>query len=230
MKLLLPALLTSVIIAVAFIFILDNNTNSNLNIVAEDKLVADDTSTETNPNELKFGGTFTVVHFDKDGNELSREVIHNRVVDQGEDFIIDQSFKEGTAGETVDADQIASICVSAEAGFVATLETKTASGFDTSDGLATTNCISDSSVTQSSQTAVIGPETFTGGTHVPGGTIITGIGICQGSTSTPFANCADAQGASTGILFAQVDISDVTLATSETVQITYTFDISSSGT
>jgi hypothetical protein len=229
MKLLLPALLTSVIIAVAFIFILDTNASPNVSIVAEDNLVAEDSVTDANPNELKFGGTFEVVHFDKDGNELSRQVIHNRVVDQGEDFLIDQSFKEGTAGETADADQIASICVSAEAGFVDTSETKTAASFDSVDGLSTTNCISDSSVTQTSQTAVIGAETFAAGTHVPVDTTITGIGICQGSASTPFTNCADAQGGSSGIMFSQVNISDVTLAASETVQITYTLDISSSG-
>jgi len=179
---------------------------------------------------LKFHGILDVVKYDANGNEVSHDKYLNRVVDQGEDFLIDQSFKEGTAGETTDADQLASICVSAQVSFVDTSETKTAANFDTDDGLSTTNCIADSSVTQTGQTAVIGAETFSAGTHVPNDTTITGIGICQGSASTPFTNCADAQGASSGIMFAQINISDVTLATGETVQITYTLDLSSSGT
>lgn len=179
---------------------------------------------------LQIGGIATVIHKDINGNPITVQKIHNRVVDSGEDFIIDQVFKEGTAGETADADQIASICVTAEAAFVDTSETMTASTFDTNDNLsAQNNCIADASVTQSAQTAVIGALTFDAPTHVPAATTITGIGICQGSASTPFSQCADAQAASGGILFSIINIADVTLQTSETVDITYTLDISSAG-
>jgi len=178
---------------------------------------------------LQISGWLTVQHFDVNRNLISIQIIHNRVVDQGEDFLIDQSFKEGSAGETIDADQLASICVSAEVSFVDTSETKTAANFDTSDALTSTNCISDTSVTQSGQTAVIGAETFDAPTHVPNDTTITGIGICQGAAATPFANCADAQATSSGIMFSQINIGDVTLTASETVDITYTLDLSSSG-
>jgi len=223
MKILLPAILARGVFAVLVVFLIGFPGSSDIAAVS-----TEDGNHDGN-TDFQIGGTFTVVHFDKDGNEISRQIIHNRVVDQGEDFIIDQSFKEGTAGETADSDQMASICVSAEAGFVDTSETKTAANFDTSDGLSTTNCIADAAVTQTGQTAVIGAETFSAGTHVPNDTTITGIGICQGSASTPFTNCADAQGGSSGVMFAQVNIADVTLAASETVQITYTLDISSSG-
>jgi len=67
--------------------------------------------------------------------------------------------------------------------------------------------------------------TFTcGGTNCADNDTITGIAICQNDTTdnTDFNNCA-----TEGIMFAVVDISDVTLATSETVDITYTFDITS---
>lgn len=178
---------------------------------------------------LYFGGWLLVEHYDTERVLISTQMIHNRVVDTGEDFLIDQSFKEGSAGETVDADQLATICVTAEAGFVDTSETMTASTFDTNDGLTSTNCISDASVTQSAQTAVIGALTFDAPTHVPASTVITGIGICQGSGTTPFNQCQDAQAASSGILFSIINISDVTLETSETVDITYTLDLSSSG-
>lgn len=176
---------------------------------------------------LQIGGWLTVKHFDANRNLISTQIIHNRVVDQGEDFLIDQAFKEGDAGETVDADQLASICVSAEVSFVDTDETKTAVNFDTNDNLASNNCIADASVTQSAQTAVIGALTFDAPTHVPNDTTITGIGICQGAAATPFAQCQDAQAAGSGILFSQINIGDVTLAASETVDITYTLDLSS---
>lgn len=178
---------------------------------------------------FQLGGWLLVEHFDISGNLISTQEIHNRVVDQGEDFIIEQTFKEGNAGETVDADQLASICVTAEVGFVDTLETLVATVFDTNDALTETNCISDTSVTSSAQTAIIGALTFTGGTHVGNDDTITGIGICQGSGTTPFNQCADAQAAASGILFSTINISDVTLAASETVDITYTMDYSSSG-
>jgi hypothetical protein len=178
---------------------------------------------------LQIGGILTIEHFGENGNLISTQKIHNRVVDQGEDFLIDQAFKEGSAGETSDADQLASICVSNQVGFVDTSETKTAANFDTDNTLTSNNCIADASVTQSSQTAVIGALTFDAPTHVPAATTITGIGICQGSASTPFADCADAQAASSGILFSQINIADVTLQSSETVDITYTLDISSAG-
>ncbi len=176
---------------------------------------------------ITLGGWFIIEHYDKDRNLISREVIHNRLLDTGETFFIEQTFKEGTAGETVDADQIGAICVTAEVAFVDTSETLTVSTFDTNDNLTETNCISDTAVSVSASVATIGPETFSAGTHVANGDTITGIGICQGSGTTPSNQCADQQAASSGILFAVVNISDVTLAASETVDITYNFDISS---
>lgn len=180
---------------------------------------------------LQIGGIATAIHYNADRTQiLSTQSVHNRVVDQGEDFLIQQAFKEGAAGETADADQIASICVSAEVSFVDTSETKTAANFDTSDNLgAVNNCISDAAVTSTSQTAIIGALTFDAPTHVPATTTITGIAICQGAAATPFNLCADAQAGSSGIMFSQVNIGDVTLASLETVDITYTLDISSAG-
>lgn len=206
------------VIVLGFFFFFPSTEPTNISMVEE-----------SDPSVLKFHGIVTVTHKDINGNVISEATYPNRVVDQGEDFLIDQSFKEGSAGETIDADQLASICVSAEVGFVDTSETKTAASFDTADGLSSTNCIADAAVTQTGQTAVIGALTFDAPTHVPAGTTITGIGICQGAAATPFANCADAQAGSSGILFAQINISDVTLAASETVDITYTLDLSSAG-
>jgi len=195
--------------------------------VHPDNLASGEMTDDLGTMDFKFGGWIIAEHYDIDGNLLSKQVLHNRVVDEGEDFIIDQVFKEGQAGETADADQIATICVSAEVSFVDTSETKTAATFDSADNLTETNCISDTTVNQTGQTAVIGALTFTGGTHVANGDTITGIGICQGAAATPFANCADAQAASSGILLSQINIADVTLNAAETVDITYTLDLSS---
>ena len=178
---------------------------------------------------LVLGGFANIIHKDAMGAILSSQTVHNRVPDQGEDFLIQQVFKEGNAGETVDADQIATICVSARVSFVDTSEGATASDFDTNDNLgAVNNCISDPAVSSTSQTAIIGALTFDAPTHVPNSTVITGIAICQGKSSTPFNLCVEAQ-PSDGIMWAIIDIADVTLESGETVDITYTADFSSSG-
>ena len=76
--------------------------------------------------------------------------------------------------------------------------------------------------------ATIGPLTFDAPTHVGASDTITGFGICQ-ATTTPYADCEEGQGASAGEIFSVINSADRTLETSETVDITYTFDISSSG-
>ncbi len=180
----------------------------------------------------EFWGMGSMVLFDALGNEVFAQSTHNTIVDTGEDYIITQVFQE-TTNPAVDADAngISSICVSIKSGFADgddTLVVGGVGGFDTDDGLTTTNCIEDGSLSYSAGagTATIGPLTFSaGGTHVDDTNTITGIGICQGHTSTPFANCVTADGGA-GILFADVNIADTQLNTGETVQISYTFDIS----
>lgn len=174
-------------------------------------------------------GIATITQFDSDGNEILQQTIHNQLLDQGEEMIIKQVFKEGGTGDiATDSQQIASICISDDGSFTGNLaDTLTAAGFDTNDAIgdSDTNCIAVSDVTNSTAgIGVIGSVTFTEGTHMTAPETITGIGICQGSGSTPFSNCNGATGA-TNDLFAAVDITDITIASSETAQITYTFDI-----
>ena len=74
--------------------------------------------------------------------------------------------------------------------------------------------------------ALVNPSTFTcGETNCSDGDTITTIAICQSDVTldTDYTNCA-----TEGIMFAIVDVTDTTLATSETVDITYTFNITSS--
>jgi hypothetical protein len=179
---------------------------------------------ENNNVEEKFYGYATIVKLDEDGNNVFTQQVHNRLVDTGETFLLQQTFQD-TIGAS-DNTQIGAICVSDEAISIA--ETVTAATFDSGNGITENNCKEDTAVTISSQTAVIGPLTFAAGsTNVADGDTITAIGICQNDATDDgdFNNCA-----TEGILFSVVDTSDVTLNSGETVQITYTFDMSSSGT
>ena len=174
--------------------------------------------------EQKFYGHATIVKLDENGNNVFTQQIHNRLVDTGETFLLEQTFQEGTTAS--DNTQIGSICVSDEAITVA--ETKTAATFDSGNSITESNCKEDTTVTLSSQTAQVGPLTFQAGSvNVANGDTIRAIGICQNDSTDDgdFNNCA-----TEGILFSVIDTSDVTLNSGETVQITYTFDISSATT
>lgn len=167
-------------------------------------------------------GAATVTQKDATGNTLFTQTVHNRVVDTGEDFLLESTFKNGSAN--ADTVLIGSICISDTVNNV--VETNSSSSFDTANGITETNCIEASGATISASTAQIGPLTFSEPTHISTGGTVDGIGICQANGgTTPFNNCGTA-----GILFALVDTTDTTLNSGETVDITYTFDISSSGT
>jgi len=179
---------------------------------------------ESISNDLEFAGYLTLVKYDENGNNVFTQTIHNRLVDTGEDFLLQQVFQEGTAANA-DNSQIGAICVAE--GVISISETMTATTFDVSNTITGTNCIEDTAVALSSQTAQIGALTFSAGTHVANGDTITAVGICQNNSATDadFSDCA-----TTGILFAVVDVADFTLNAGETAEITYTFDMSSAAT
>lgn len=185
---------------------------------------------QTNAGPTFYGMGSLILH-DAEGNEVFTQSIHNRVVDQGEAFIIDQVFQEGGT-DVAETSQFASICVSRAANFATILnETLTASGFDGNDAITTgTNCQEDTTVDDTTaSTAVILPAAFGTSALDATGQTITGIGVCQAHTSSTFSNCVTAGGGS-GRLLAAIDTSDVTLNSGETVTITYTFDIVSAST
>jgi len=180
-------------------------------------------SGETNSTDGKFYGFVTLVAYDENRNEVLSQTIHNRLVDTGETFLLENAFREGNA----DADnvQISAICI-IEDTTVDVIETHTAADFDGNNTITggNNNCIPDTAADLSTQgLAVIGMTQFTGGTNLANGETINGIGICQSNSgATAFEDCL-----TTGILFSVIDTSDVTLATSETVDITYTFNMTS---
>ncbi len=184
-------------------------------------------------------GAATLVAHDAYGNEIFSQTIHNQLFDEGEDFLNNQAFTDIGGAVIADTTQIGAICLSADST-PSTLETDTNTIFNTDHDaednvLATviTNCITaptaTNPVTALAQVVTIGPLTFTAGAadlvanNWFAGDTVFSIGICDASaTDTDVRGC-------TSTLFAVVNTSDVTLADTETVDVTYTFDISSGG-
>ncbi|MCH7560898.1 MAG: hypothetical protein IIC67_05955 [Thaumarchaeota archaeon] len=180
----------------------------------------------------KFYGIATLVAIDANGDETLRTEVHNRVTNQGEEYLLDQVFQDVANVAAADTAQIGSICIME--GTVNDVEGEDAAAFDTANTInpaATANCIeADVNVGTNDGTAIIGPLTFTDDVHLVTGDVINGIGICSANAGTsPYDDCATGNGAA-GVLFAIVDTTDVTINAGESVEITYTFDISSSGT
>lgn len=182
----------------------------------------------------KFYGIATLVAIDANGDETLRTEVHNRVTNQGEEYLLDQVFQEAGNVAAIDTAQIGSICIME--GTVNAVEAQDAAAFDTANGInltAVANCVeSDVNVGTNDGTAIIGPITFTDDVHLVTADVINGIGICSANavgSITPYDDCATGNSAS-GVLFAVVDTTDVTINAGESVEITYTFDISSDGT
>ncbi len=179
---------------------------------------------DTVNNELVFYGAGTITQYDKYGNEVFSQTVHNQLVDTGEDFLLDQTFEDAADG--ADDVSIGVICISDDTTFTVG-ETETAALFDTGNLITETNCKEDTDnvVTTGSIATINPPTTFTcGGTNCADGDIITGFAVCQSRTATDadFLDCATA-----GVMFAIIDSADTTLNAGETLDITYNFDITS---
>ena len=177
-------------------------------------------------------GAATLVAHDAFGDEIFSQTIHNQLFDQGEDIILNQTFADLGGTAIVDNIQIGAICLN---GAVASgVEADTNADFNTDHDTAdtgtdvSTNCVTDPTITSAASVVTLGPLTFTARTdeslHWNADDTVRTIGICDASATD--ADIRDCQ----NFLFAVVDTSDVTLADTETVDVTYTFDISSAGT
>ena len=191
---------------------------------------------------LALGGVATIVHQDGDGNVLGEQVVHNQLLDAGEDFILQQVFMDSTSAD--DTAQIGAICLSADdTAIVETLDHTAFNSNHEADASTpdtpgstiaagdTRECLTDTAVGSSGQIATVGPLVFTANNTATQGSEsnwkpdvpIRMIGICQGFSAANGEAC-------TGRLFAAVDINDVTLGLDETLTVTYTFDMTSSTT
>ena len=77
-----------------------------------------------------FYGAATISQSDADGQELFSQTVHNRIVDTGEVFILDQTFQKSGDTDVANAGQIGSICISSDN--TAPVEGLTAATFDCS--------------------------------------------------------------------------------------------------
>jgi len=194
-------------------------------------------------DDKKIYGMATLVKNDSQGNEVFQQSVHNQITIEGENYLMEAVFAEGNTAEA-EVDSIGAICVTDFDPGVPDADNDliTASSFDGSNNLDDQNvCEEDSSVTLTNtalaSTAVIGPLSFASDAdNVDNNDTISGIGICQidsnvGSLDTAFGGsglgCQEGGSGTSGILFALIEVTPTTLATGETVDITYTFDITS---
>ncbi len=179
-------------------------------------------SMQTDTQEgLQMYGAATLDYQDESGNSMFTQTIHNQLFDAGETYILQQTFLDGTADDA-DAAQIGAVCVAQ--GNAPTDETDDSTAFATANTIlgTVTNCIEANFTINADGTADSFANVFASPTHVESGDTVNFIGVCTAEGSSPQAVCS-------GTLFAVVDTSDVTLTGTESVTITYTFDISSPG-
>ena len=192
-----------------------------------------------NVDQPKFYGAATVVAADQMGNEFFKQTVHNRLLDEGEHQMLGAVFSNGSAA-LADADAVGAICINdndptdAENMFAADFDnvldtSRAAFGLTVGTG---GNCRTDDRVDTETTDgiATIGGLVFTCSvsteTNCNPSERISSIAICNAQRADAnYTNCA-----TEGRIFAFVNLSNVTLTESETVTITYTFDISSANT
>ena len=179
-------------------------------------------SSDVNP---MFYGTATMVLADPDGNTLMAQTVHNLITDQGEEFIIDQVFDTSTAAQT-DNTRIGAICIISNSDSVFS-ETATDSTTNNIAG-GTNHCHQTTDITDGgSSTAVTDATVFTSGTDFNSGETISGILVCaKNAGDADFLECSTP---AASFALAALDLSNVTASGTDTVTITYTFDITTAG-
>ena len=146
-------------------------------------------STET--GQISVYGMLDLVQKDASGNTLLSQTVHNQLTNQGETFLLDQVFN--TSGTAVAGTaRIGSICITDVTAGLDETATATTMG---ANGLGTAlHCLTDDAITTTAtatSTAVIGPLTFTGGTHLDDGQTINSIAICTANGEVNYDNCDD---------------------------------------
>jgi len=173
----------------------------------------------------KFYGAANLLVRDAAGNELFQQTVHNDLLDTGENYIVTQAFVSGGA-PIVDIAQISAICVT---NLTLVNETDTAASYSAPANTLTIgtgdHCHATVPTINGDGTVVLGAETFTGGTDIGAGETIRSIAICADNGAVDYADCD--QAASNAIAFAAIITSSVQLGATETVDVTYTFDLSS---
>jgi len=183
-------------------------------------------STITDGANPMFYGTASMVLADSDGNVLLTNTVHNRITDEGETFIIDQVFDTAATAQTGNA-RVGAVCISGaiDSAFAETTVASLATGLTNPSG---NHCKSTAVVGTGTSTAITDAEVFTAGTDFGAGETISGILIClkgdQGDAD--FAECNTPTPA---VALAALDFVNATVSGTDTITITYTFDIVTAG-
>ena len=186
-------------------------------------------STDTAPMMLY--GTANVELANADGNVVFAQTVHNRILDSGEEFIIDQVFDTGTTALTGDS-RVSSICLVGTSGtwFDASGDASVPEGLTTAQvdaniATGTAPCIDVDDVDDDTTSTAILTGTFTAGTEVAVNSDIGGVAVCANGGDT--ATCS----ANSGMALAAVNFADQNMgASGSTLAVTYTFDATTPST
>lgn len=166
-----------------------------------------------------FYGTADMVLADSEGNVLLTQTVHNRITNEGETFIVDQVFDTDNPALT-DSNRVGMICI---------IENLDSSFSETADSTLAHNlagggntCHQDIDVARGTSTATLAPAAFTAGTDFTAGQTISGILICLKNGDNDEAAC---NSGTNKLALAALDLNNVTVSGTDTITITYTFDI-----
>lgn len=175
--------------------------------------------------EPMFYGTANIVLADSDGNALMKQTVHNQITDEGEEFIIDQVFDTADAVAT-GFDRVGAICIHSNSDSAFSETTTSALVNNISGG--TNRCHQTTEITDGgSSTAVTDATVFTSGVDFGSSSEISGILICKkNGDDNDFVACSTP---GTPLALAALIIANVTVSGSDTITITYTFDITTAG-
>jgi len=181
-------------------------------------------SSDVNP---MFYGTANMVLADASGNVLLAQTVHNLITDEGENFIIDQVFDTATTELRGDA-RVGAICIieNSESLFAETTTSALTNNLNNPSG---NHCKSTAVITAIGDSkAVTDPTIFTAGTDFTAGETISGILICVkgDQADNDFAECSTPTNA---VALAALNLTNVTAIGTDTVTITYTFNIETDG-
>jgi len=150
------------------------------------------------------------------------QTVHNLITNEGETYIVDQVFDTSTAAQTGTA-RAGAVCISGaiDSAFSETTSASLASSLTDGTG---THCHVTTPVTTGTSTATTAAEVFTSGVDFASGETISGILLCVNGSNgaTDFEECNTGTPA---VALAALDLNNVTVSGSDTITITYTFDI-----
>ena len=176
------------------------------------------------------GGMATMVVHNAQGEEIMFQQVHNRIVDSGEDFIVRQIIANQT-NPLPDAQSVGLICpIIRAAQDINFNDSNTTLTFiaDNENSGGGPECLGDPTaettgggIKRIGDAAGLSFQGSGGNDNIGTNNILRGIGVFTNST-----DIADLGAGNVPILFALIDTSDVTVAASDTVNISYTFNIS----